>query len=345
MFRSRTRKIFRDIWARKGRTVLVTIAIFIGVVGVVTLISAGDLMLRQLRKDLQPDKLGMIRAFVTVPKGASVDNIAYMQSLQEMQGVTAVQGNVIMPLSWKIPGDTEYNDGVIRSFSQPLSSVQLEPPRLMDGRFPVDGNKEVAVEYRMAQKYKLKVGDPIMLRILGGSTGAEFGEETWTISGILFHSYTFMGTSGPVPNDSSVYANYEDARYISGFTGYSSIYARYKDYPTAKVETDTFLGAPDAAQRSLDAAAHACDHAALQFAQRLQPLPHEQGRRLVRQARARMAQARLPEAGAGARRADLRRPQAGLEEAAGHPGLSLQPQPGGNPHRLAGSAAGQLPVR
>lgn len=243
MFRSRTRKIFRDIWARKGRTLLVSIAIFIGVLGVVTLISAGDLMLRQLHEDLQPDKLGMIRAFVTVPKATSIDNAATMQSLQGMQGVTVVQGNVIMPISWKIPSGTEYIDGVIRSFSQPLSTVQLEPPRLMDGRFPVDGSKEVAIEYRMAKKYNLKVGEPIMLRILGGNTGMEIGEESWTISGILFHSYTFMGTNGPIPNDSSIYANYEDARYISGFTGFSSIYARYKDYPTAKVETETFLGA------------------------------------------------------------------------------------------------------
>ena len=37
MFRSRTRKILRDIWTRKGRTLLVSIAIFIGVLGVVTL--------------------------------------------------------------------------------------------------------------------------------------------------------------------------------------------------------------------------------------------------------------------------------------------------------------------
>ena len=244
MFRSRTRKILRDIWARKGRTLLVTIAIFIGVVGVVTLISAGDLMLRQLHKDLQPDKLGMIRAFVTIPKGTSTDNAAYLKTLGEMTGVTAVQGNVVMPVSWKLPGDIEYNDGVIRTFSEPLDAVQLEPPRLMSGgRFPAAGSKEVAIEYRMAQKYHLKVGDPIVLLILGNTTGAEPVEETWTISGILFHSYTFFGTNGPVPNDVSIYANYEETRYISGFTGFNSIYARYKDYPTAKVETESFLSA------------------------------------------------------------------------------------------------------
>ena len=49
---------------------------------------------------------------------------------------------------------------------------------------------------------------------------------------------------------------------------------------------------------------------ALQLAQRLQPLPHQQGRRLGRQARARVAQARLPEAGARTRRPDRRRAQA-----------------------------------
>ena len=60
----------------------------------------------------------------------------------------------------------------------------------------------------------------------------------------------------------------------------------------------------DAAQRPFDAPADARHHSALQVAQRLQHLPHEQGRRLGRQAGARMAPARLPEAGARTRRAD-----------------------------------------
>ena len=62
---------------------------------------------------------------------------------------------------------------------------------------------------------------------------------------------------------------------------------------------------------------------ALQLAQRLQSLPHQPERRLGGQVRARMADTRLPEARAGTRRAHRRRPQAGLEEAPGHPGLPL----------------------
>ena len=42
MFRSRWRKVFRDVWARKIRTAMTSIAIFVGVLGVVTLTSWGS---------------------------------------------------------------------------------------------------------------------------------------------------------------------------------------------------------------------------------------------------------------------------------------------------------------
>ena len=156
MFRSRFRKVLRDVWARKGRTILVAIAIFVGVLGVVALVSSGDIMLMQLRKDLQQDKLAMIRTFVSVPKGIELDNTAYLQKLRELPGVTAIQGNAIYPISWMLPGETEFSDGIIRSFSTPLDQVTLEPPRLFgEGRFPNPGSKEIAVEMRMALKYHL----------------------------------------------------------------------------------------------------------------------------------------------------------------------------------------------
>jgi putative ABC transport system permease protein len=244
MFRSRTRKILRDVWTRKGRTLLVSIAIFIGVLGVVTLVSAGDLMVSQLKKDLKQDKLGMLRVFVTVPKGASLDNSAYLQALREVPGVTEVQGNVTSPISWKLPGEVEYSDGIIRTFSQPLDAVKLEPPRLLSGgQFPAEGSKEIAIELRMAEKYNLKVGDPIVLRILSNASETTTSEESWTISGILFHPYTFFGANGFVPNDISLYANYEQARYIGGFTGYNSIYARFTDYATTERNSEQFLSA------------------------------------------------------------------------------------------------------
>ena len=57
MFRSRWRKIFRDVWARKTRTAMASAAIFIGVLGVVALTSMGDLLLSQLKGDIKEEEL------------------------------------------------------------------------------------------------------------------------------------------------------------------------------------------------------------------------------------------------------------------------------------------------
>lgn len=241
MFKSRGRKILRDIWSRKSRTVLVSIAIFIGVVGVVALLSSGDLLIRQLKDDLKQDELAMIRAFVGVPKGTELDNDAYLEILRDIPAVTVVQGNANYPISWKLPGDAEFSDGFVRSFSEPFEEVPMEPMRLIQGRYPTPNSQEVAIERRMADKYGLQVGDELDLRILGAADEA-VSQQTWTIVGIVFHSYTYFGGSeGFLPNETSVYAVYEDAQRIAGFTGFSSIYARYTDYPTAEREAANFL--------------------------------------------------------------------------------------------------------
>jgi ABC-type antimicrobial peptide transport system permease subunit len=189
----------------------------------------------------------MIRAFVSVPSGVELDNATYLANLDEIPGVTAVQGNVNYPMSWKLPDEEKFRDGFMRSFSEPFGEVPLEPPRLIEGNYPAAGQKQVVIERRMAEKHGLGVGDPLDMRILGGTAEGDETEkgvqaETWTIVGIVFHPYTYFGgPEGFIPNDASVYANYEDARYIAGFTGFSSIYARYVDYPTAQRESGNFL--------------------------------------------------------------------------------------------------------
>ena len=59
MFRSRWRKVFREVWARKSRTATASAAIFVGVLGVVTLTSMGDLLVSQLKQDLKEQELPM----------------------------------------------------------------------------------------------------------------------------------------------------------------------------------------------------------------------------------------------------------------------------------------------
>lgn len=245
--RTRERKILRDIWSRKARTLLVAISIFIGVFGTVTLFTMGDLLVRQLEEDLDQDALAMIRAYLAVPPGTSPDNDAVLAALRDLPGVTAVEGQAVYPLYWKLPGDERYQTSFVFGYSEPYEQLQLEPPRLEEGRFPQsgEGQRELVVERRFAEKHNLSVGDQIVVRALGAVNGeaqASDQEETWTIVGTIFHPYGYQTFTVVLPED-SLYATYEDARHLAGFDGFSSIYARYESYELADQQSDHFNAA------------------------------------------------------------------------------------------------------
>ena len=242
MFRSRWRKVFRDVWARKSRTAMASAAIFVGVLGVVALTSMGDLLVSQLKGDIKEEELPMQSVFVSAPSGAQLDNASYLEALDAFPGVTVVEGRAVRPLSWKLPGKTRFEDGFILAAWEPFEQIQLQPVRLLagQGRYPVTGRDEIAVEKRMADKHGLSVGDQILLRVLGGDAGGD----AWTITGLIFMPYpsgvAFSGVAEPAPSDASIFATFDDAQTISGLVGFSAFYVRYIDFPTAKEQSDSF---------------------------------------------------------------------------------------------------------
>lgn len=240
MIRIRGRKILRDLWARKARTALASLSIFVGVLGVVVLVTMGDLLIRQLNDDLKSDELAMQQLSITVAGGSEVDNAAHIDMLEALPGVTRVEGRAVYPLSWKRPGELEFEEGAIRAYWEPFDEIQIQPPRLTgQGRWPVAGNNEIAVEKRMADEQGLAVGDQLVLRVLG-TEGDNVQEQTWTVVGIVFQPYTYFGEQGFLPNETSVFAAYDDARDIAGFKGLTRFYVRYTDFPTAEDQADAF---------------------------------------------------------------------------------------------------------
>jgi putative ABC transport system permease protein len=235
MFRTRTRKVFRDIWSRKVRTLLVSASIFIGVFGVVTLFSTGDILIGQLEKDIQQDRLSMLRVVLTVSAGANVDNEATLAELSAVPGVTVVEGRAVYPLLWRLPGEERFRDGTLAAYWRPFDQVTLEPPRLVEGEYPI--------ERRMAERWGLGVGDTIEVRLLSARQGEQIVTATYTISGLLFQPYGEQTGPGLADVETLAFAAYDDAKVIAGFTGFSHIYARFIDYPTAEAESINFQAA------------------------------------------------------------------------------------------------------
>ncbi|MBZ0304971.1 MAG: ABC transporter permease, partial [Anaerolineae bacterium] len=237
MLRTRARKIIRDVLARKGRTLLVSMAIFIGVAGTIALFSLSDIIVSQLREDIKESELSMLDAFVTVNTGTELDNEAYLERLRAIPGITEVMGSIQNTVYFKADADSEeFDDGIVNAYSFPYEQrLPIIPMRLIEGEYPTEGANEVAIEKRTAEEYGLRVGDPVYFRILSPSRSSqEIGTtETWTVSGIVFHPYTFS------PNF-SFYTSLNDGNYISGTTGYSVLSARFEDYSTAEEQKETF---------------------------------------------------------------------------------------------------------
>jgi putative ABC transport system permease protein len=176
----------------------------------------------------------MQQVFVTLPAGTEVDNASALERLRARPGVANVEGRAASPLLWKRPSDERFEDGFVLAAWEPFDEIRLQPMRLTQGSHPVTGQKQVAVEKRMAKEYDLDVGDELVLRILDGGSGLR--EETWTISGIVYQPYANFSTGDLVPNQVSLYATYQDARSITGFAGFGTFYVRYIDFPTAEAQ-------------------------------------------------------------------------------------------------------------
>ena len=221
------KKVWGDIRTRKGRTFLVVVSIFIGVLGVVTLISAGDILVSQLEEDIQQNELPMISSFVSVPGSieGSIDNDAVIETITDYPGVTVVDGEASYPVFWHDSTETRFRESQINAYTMPLDAIALQPMRLVEGDFPVEGQNQLAVEQRMADDFDLEIGETITVRILG--TEADVQSEEWTISGIVFHPYNQAASE-------TLYATYADAQRIAGFQGLNSIFVRFEDFPTAE---------------------------------------------------------------------------------------------------------------
>src|SRR5688572_11483243 len=118
MLGTRTRKITRELTARKGRSMMVILSILIGVFGVTTMISMTDLLNRYLSKDIQADAISHTHVYLMNPGEQIVDNQPYLDTVRQMEGVVDVEGQAVFPIFWRHSSE-QYSDGFVVAFSEP----------------------------------------------------------------------------------------------------------------------------------------------------------------------------------------------------------------------------------
>lgn len=235
-------KIINDILTRKTRTALVATSIFIGVLGVVLLFSMGEILVRTLENTIDPENLNMVSMYASVSTDEPLDNATYLQGLKDLPEVTEVMAMNRVSLYWRTETEGTMRDARLFSYSDPLAEMSLEPITLVEGAFPVAGQKQIAIERRLAEAYDLTVGDPIVVRVLGdpATPADQIKEERWAVSGIVFqpHQYPYApGAPQNIEGKNQLYATHEDAEYLTGRTGFGIFLVRYSTFEAAQANS------------------------------------------------------------------------------------------------------------
>jgi ABC-type lipoprotein release transport system permease subunit len=236
------RKVLRDVWARRGRTLLVSLAIFIGVTGTIALFTVSDSLTRQLREDIQVEELPMVTVFTAPAGDGPLDNPAYVEALEGQPGVTEVLAFTAVPLKFQYGLEDEGTEDIFAvGFLDPYNELAITPIRVLDGEYPSQPN-QVALETRMAKEFGLGIGDTMYITILSSSrdpqqNGAVGTLEAFQVTGIIFDPYISTRNASA---DQAVYMSLEDAGYASAQRGVGGFAGRFVNFEVAEDQKDEF---------------------------------------------------------------------------------------------------------
>lgn len=249
MIGTRTRKVFREVGGRRTRSAMVSLSVFIGVLGVVMLVSVGDILITRMEAGLHPEHLPMLTVMLDHEMTAApefIDHATLLESLRTFPEVSAVEAMAQHMLYWRDPDATGFVEGVVSTYEPWFDGQTLEPQRIMTGRLPIAGQHEIAIERRMAANYGLGVGDTVSIRILSALQGnvASAGvvpEENWTIVGIIADPYSFSDQMRRM-----VYATRADFDTITGATALDQLRVRFTTLDAAERFETAFVAQVEA---------------------------------------------------------------------------------------------------
>ena len=212
-------KIRRDLWANKGRTVLVILSIAVGVFALGMTNSSSILMNRQLYNSHMVSNPSNGLLWVTRP----VDE-ATLHSLSKVEGVTGIDGYTDIGIDWKISLDEEeWRDGSLVTIED-YEKQGFDQLELKSGVWPHD--RGISVEDAHIQGFGTPgVGESIFIKI--NDRPREFH-----IGGTLRDPYEFPP---PFGQHAYFYVTKQTLQQITGVEGYTMLRMTISDYSEDRV--------------------------------------------------------------------------------------------------------------
>lgn len=212
-------KIRRDLWANKGRTLLVIISIAVGVFALGMTNSSAILMRQQLYQAHMISNPSNALMWVTRP----VDE-ATLHSLSKVDGVTGIDGYTDIGIEWKISLDEEeWREGSIVAIED-FEKQGFDQLELKSGVWPHD--RGIAVENAHIKGFGAPgTGESIYIKI-------NDRPRAYQIVGSLRDPYQFPPPFGP---HAYFYVTKQAMQQIIGVQGYTMLRMTISDYSEERV--------------------------------------------------------------------------------------------------------------
>ena len=125
------KKVWRDLWRNKGRTMMVVISIAVGVMAVGMVMSANSLVLGQMSASHQASNPSHGVLFLS-----GVIDESTVHSLENVPGVDQIEGFAEIGIRWKNDLTAEWQDGRIISVED-FQNQKFDQITLKEGDWPI----------------------------------------------------------------------------------------------------------------------------------------------------------------------------------------------------------------
>jgi putative ABC transport system permease protein len=207
------KKVWRDLWRNKGRTMMVILSIAVGVMAVGMITAGNKMVIDQMAQSHIDSNPSHAMLFI-----AGVVNEDTIRSLANVPGVKEIEGFGEADIRWRTTTGADWEDGHIISYND-FENQQFDRLLLEGGDWPA--GKLIGVEQAHIDSFQA----PSM----GGTIQVEVNERarTLTVDGIMHNPFEW-----PLPFgwDAAYYVSQDTFEWVAGFRGANRLRFTLEDY-------------------------------------------------------------------------------------------------------------------
>ena len=223
------RKVWRDLWRNKGRTLLVVMSISAGVLAIGMIIASNTLM----EKQLAASHAASIPSHGRISLTGLID-FDTLENLENLPGVVLADGRLAMGIQWRSSPNEPWREAMLRAMPD-YENQKLDLIELYEGHWP--GRDDVAVAFNQIDTFFVPgLDQPIYFKVNDRA-------REYPVEGVIRDP---VGLAPPFDEVPSFYVSTDTFVNISGFEGYSQVRITVPEYSEAAVEE-----AADQMERSL----------------------------------------------------------------------------------------------